>query len=327
MHRSVAFQCRTTVAGLAASTALAALAGCAGGTAANFTASAGLPALKRSVPDAGTRPQGVFAAMPPGKPALSGPIGLAVSPKDDLYVANHYGTNGDILVYNSKNQLLKATITDGIDNPADLTFDRGGNLHVTNYNNQTVTVYDAAGKWIKSRTLHTDASYNPSGVQIDSAGRTWVANRTNGNITIGEIQVFDKKGKVVASATQGLVYPLGIVFSRKTGNAWIANSESPNDAMAIYTQSVQFVKTIPTPGFTPTYLAYAKTGLLYVTNGLDADVEVFNTKGKVVQTITDGLNLPYGIAFNKLGYFYVANVGNNTITEYNAKGKLIATIK
>ena len=327
MHRSVPFACRATLGGLAAATALAGLAACAGGTAGNLTASAGSPALKSFVPDAGTHPQIVRVAIPPGKPALSTPIGLAISRKDDLYVANHYGTNGDILVYNSKNQLLKATITDGIDNPADLTFDRGGNLYVTNYNNQTVTVYDAAGKWIKSRTLHTDASYNPSGVQIDSQGRVWVANRSNGNITIGEIQVFNKNGKLVASATQGLVYPLGIVFSHKTGNAWIGNSESPNDAMAIYTQSVQFVKTIPTPGFTPTYLAYNKTGLLYATNGLDADVEVFNTKGKVVQTITNGLNAPYGIAFNKLGYFYVANVGNNTITEYNAKGKLIATIK
>ncbi|MBV8198239.1 MAG: NHL repeat-containing protein [Candidatus Eremiobacteraeota bacterium] len=326
MLRSTPRHYRSALLRLGASVTLVSFAGCAG-AAGNPATSAVSSALNRSVPDAGTHPQSIFAAIPAGKPALSGPIGLAISRKNDLYVANHYGTKGDILIYNSKNQLLKATITDGIDNPADLTFDRGGNLYVTNYYNQTVTVYDAAGKWIKSRTLHTDKSYNPSGVQIDTLGRVWVANRNNGNITIGEIQVFDKNGKVVATATQSLVYPLGIVFSHKTGNAWIANSETPNDDMAIYTQSLQFVKTIATPNFTPTYLAYSKTGSLYATNGLGSDIEVFNSKGKAVQTITNGLNLPYGIAFNKLGYFYAANVGNSTITEYNAKGKLIATIK
>jgi hypothetical protein len=39
----------------------------------------------------------------------------------------------------------------------------------------------------------------------------------------------------------------------------------------------------------------------YVTNGLGSDIEVFNSSGAAIQTITSGLDLPYGIAFNSTG--------------------------
>jgi DNA-binding beta-propeller fold protein YncE len=160
---------------------------------------------------------------------------------------------------------------------------------------------------------------------VDDELNVWVANRTNNNIGIGEIQVFNKSGAVIHTITSNLVYPLGIVFAGSTEDAWVGNSETPNDAMTVYDASGNFVKKVSTRKFVPTYLAI-RTGKLYVTDGLDSELKVFSMSGSVSKTIKAGLDLPYGIAFNAAGDFYVANVGNNTITEYNSAGTLIKTI-
>jgi sugar lactone lactonase YvrE len=260
--------------------------------------------------------------------ALSAPIGLAESKTGLLYVGNHGGTCPpcQVLVYNAAGvQQTSKTITKGLDNPAGLAFDSSGKLYVANYSNQTVTVYSSTGKQIVSRTMHTDPNYNPSGVQVDDELNVWVANRTNNNIGIGEIQVFNKSGAVIHTITSNLVYPLGIVFAGSTEDAWVGNSETPNDAMTVYDASGNFVKKVSTRKFVPTYLAI-RTGKLYVTDGLDSELKVFSMSGSVSKTIKAGLDLPYGIAFNAAGDFYVANVGNNTITEYNSAGTLIKTI-
>lgn len=279
--------------------------------------------------DAATRAASVMEPAPVITPVpLIAPIGLAESKTGLLYVGNHGGACPpcQVLVYSSAGvQQTKKTITTGVDNPAGLAEDSAGNLYVANYSNQTVTVYTAAGKQITARTMHTDPSYNPSGVQIDDEQDVWVANRNNGNIGIGEIQVFNKSGAVIHTITSNLVYPLGIAFAPGTEDAWVANSETPNDAMTVYDPSGNFLKKVATPNFTPTYLAFNKSREIYATDGLHSVVEVFKS-GKLVQTITTGLSLPYGIAFNKSGDFYVANVGNNTITEYNSAGTLINTI-
>ena len=90
---------------------------------------------------------------------------------------------------------------------------------------------------------------------------------------------------------------------------------------------------IPTPGFTPTYVAFASNGNLYATDALHNAVEIFDGSGaQVGGTITAGLSSPYGIAINSKGDFYVANIGpggvNNgsTITKYTAAGVLLCTI-
>src|SRR5581483_2763888 len=108
--------------------------------------------------DAATRAAAVMAPQPVTTPVpLLGPIGLAESKTGLLYVGNHGGACPpcQVLVYNSAGvEQPKKTITTGIDNPAGLAEDSAGNLYVANYNNQTVTVYTAAGKQITARTMH-----------------------------------------------------------------------------------------------------------------------------------------------------------------------------
>jgi DNA-binding beta-propeller fold protein YncE len=274
-------------------------------------------------------------------PVLACPIGIAVDVHDDLFVANRWGPTpcagpGQILVFNNEGvQLTKRTIKAGLHNPAAVAFDKEDNLYVTDSDQHLVLVYNSAGKPLPAKFLKTDPNYQPSGVQIDSRGDVWVANRTNSNITIGEVEIF-RNGRVVDKITEDLVYPLGIVFQAKTGNAWIANSETLADHFTIFSQEGRFLETISMPGFSPTYLAFnAKNGRLYATDGINSNgpVEIFSPAGKQIGSpITAGVSFPYGIAFDKEGDFFVANVvfrngqPPGSITKYSPSGRLLCTI-
>jgi hypothetical protein len=290
---------------------------------------------------ASSGPVGNPAATSPAKPVLDCPIGIAINKRDELFVANHWAANtfcgepGQILVFDTNGvQLPDRTIKAGLGNPAAVAFDKDDNLYVTVYDQQLVRVYDPVGKPLPAKFLKTDKNYNPSGVQIDSRGDVWVANRQNNNITIGEVEIFHKGGGV-DKITEGLVYPVGLVFQAKTGIAWVGNAETPaGNSFARFDRDGRFLDTIPTPNFTPTYLAFAKNGRLYATDGILGanQAAIFSPSGKQIGgAITAGLNLPYGIAFDKAGDFFVANVGSSTttttITKYSPSGKLLCTIK
>jgi streptogramin lyase len=282
---------------------------------------------------------GIAGPMKKGVVPLCVPIGIALNASDELYVGDHYAASGcgptsQITVYdsNGKPEPTK-TITKGIANAAGLAFDAKGNLYVADYANVQVEVFNKQGKPQTSKTLKTDANYIPSGVQVDKSGRIWVANRTNNNISIGEIQIFNRSGAVGTTITQNLVYPIGIAFSPKTGDAWVANSETPNDAISTYNAKGKALTIYPTPGFTPTYIAFAKNGNSYVTDGLHNAVEIFDPSGaEVGSPITTNLSAPYGIAVNSKGDFYVANIGpggvdnGSTIIKFDSTGKILCTI-
>jgi hypothetical protein len=266
------------------------------------------------------------------------PIGLAINKHDQLFVANHFasgtscGAPGQITVYDSTGTpLIKRTITEDVQNPAGLAFDKAGRLYVADASQDKVFVYSAAGKLLTARTLTTDPNYNPSGVQVAPNGQVWVANRTGGNISIGEIQVF-KGLDVIHTITENLVYPLGIAFQASNKHAWVGNGESPNDAITTYALTGKFLKQYPTSGFTPGYLAFQASGTLVVGNPLSNVVDFINTSGNVTASFSDGVYYPYGIAIDSKGNIYVANVGpggdynGSSVTKYTSTGTLLCTI-
>ncbi|MBV8116963.1 MAG: NHL repeat-containing protein [Candidatus Eremiobacteraeota bacterium] len=268
------------------------------------------------------------AAAPNASPIpLNAPIGLAEDARGTLYVGN--AGSSQILIYNSKNvQQTSETIHDGVSIPAGLAFDKHGNLYVANVGTHEVTAYDPSHKRIAGKTVHTTKSNNyiPSGVRVDSNDNIWVASRDQSDFNIGVVQVFDSAGKVIHTIDQHLEYPVGIVFVGS--DAWVCDSTTPSgNALTVLDADGNFVKTVSTPNFTPTYAAKTASGNLLVTDGLSSQIALIDPAGKVLKkTNNKGLDLPYGIALNGTGDFYVANVANNTITEYNASGKLIHTI-
>jgi hypothetical protein len=293
------------------------------------------------VPDAGTKmPDRSGGEITPDGPIpVCVPIGLAMSKRNLLYVANHWtsgsscGAPGQITVYKNGAQQASRTITKDIYNPAGLGFDAAGNLYVADASKNWVTVYDSAGHELTSKKVNTAAPpWSPSGVQVSKIGDVWVAERRNDNIGIGQVEIF-KNGALVKTLTSNLVYPLGIVFQSGTRHAWIANTETPqgND-FSIYKETGTYIKDVAAP-ITPTYEAYAKNGNLYATDGLHNEIQAFDASGTPVGSpITQNLAAPYGIAIDSSSNVYAANVGfggpqnGSSISKYNSSGTYVCKI-
>lgn len=194
---------------------------------------------------------GVPAATRSAVPVLDCPTGIAVNESDELFVANHWAPStqcegsGQILVFDDNGkQLTDRTITAGLGNPVALAFDKDDNLYVTAYDQHLVRVYNPAGTPLPAKFLKTDKRYNPTGVQVDSRGAVWVSNIWTKDIEFGEVEIFNKSGRV-DKITEGLDYPFGIVFQEKTGNAWVANpgAITTDEVFAIFSANGRFLYT------------------------------------------------------------------------------------
>ena len=59
---------------------------------------------------------------------------------------------------------------------------------------------------------------------------------------------------------------------------------------------------------------------LYMTSGLNNNIEKFDSSGHGTIIANSGLNEPIGLAFDSSGNLYVANHGNNTIEKFDSTG-------
>ncbi|MCU1296939.1 MAG: repeat containing protein [Acidobacteriaceae bacterium] len=144
---------------------------------------------------------------------LSGPAGLDLDSRGNLYVANI--TSKQILVYNpSYVKLTKKTITAGLSSPYGVAFDSKGNLYAVNRLNSSVRVYDSTGKQ-KTRSTITNGVSGPTGIAIDGLDDVWVDNNylsVSMYSTAGTLIASSNPGVPVATiATQGAWYVLGSV--------------------------------------------------------------------------------------------------------------------
>lgn len=232
---------------------------------------------------------------------------------DDLYVAD--AAENAIVAYTDAGKQLAVDIK--ITAPAGLAFDAKGYLYASrfegnNYDVRDVYVFNAKHQLQKSLTLHTEkrSGWYPAGIAFDSSGNPWVANRYDYDYGQGEIQVF-KGTKVVKTIAGDMAYPLGIAFSQSTHDAWVGDAEN-----------------LAAASCAPAYIAFSKSGDVYVpcTIGSNA-VLVFNQSGKLLDTISQGLDYPIGLAFDRASNFFVSNAAANTIEKFSPSGKLLLTIQ
>lgn len=90
---------------------------------------------------------------------ICGPLRVAIDSANNLYVASGEDTfPGAVDVFAAGTSTLLRTISQGINGPEALAFDRSGDLYVANYNGNTVTVY-APGSSSVLQTISEGISY------------------------------------------------------------------------------------------------------------------------------------------------------------------------
>jgi DNA-binding beta-propeller fold protein YncE len=176
---------------------------------------------------------------------------------------------------------------------------------------------------------------NPGGIAIDAQENLYVVD------TVSKlVSVFDRQGTKLRDINDGsLVRPNGIAVDRKNNRVYVVdtgNSESKEQNVKIYDATGRRIGAIggaPGGGFSefklPTMVAVDDSGKVYVTDTLNARVQIFDADGKFVFTFGQtGSNWgefdkPKGIALDTFGNIYVVDTGWSNVQIFNQKGQVL----
>lgn len=212
--------------------------------------------------------------------------------------------------------------------------DDGQRLYVSDYGHLQVFIFDFA-RSVFSKIGDKQRLARPLGIALDAEERLYVVEQEKKGVT-----VFDRQGKNVGVITDADVErPTGVAIDRQRGRVYLADSgrtRSPQHTIKIFTLSGERVGTIggekgETDGrfLFPTYLTVDRAGNLYVSDTLNARVQVFDPDGTYVKTIGQRGNAwgmfdkPKGVALDGFGNVYVADSGWSNVQIFNQKGQIL----
>ena len=269
---------------------------------------------------------------------LNQPMGLAVDPKGNLYVANHGGNQ--ILVYNPSGQQLTAkTITKDINAPMTLAWDALGNLWVSNV--QPTSPIDEYFSYYQPNGKEIDPAFGGSAFTVpafalDGVGDLWVVS-------------IDGSGSTFVSASNGpCVYSrAGAGYAQTYGSYTAIAARGPWIAFGTTTTATwEQVGPLLGGSFEISQLGQtvgAQLGVLAMTfdnnnNFYFATNEGFGLTGIWFVNLTTGtapmLNIAVGYQISGLavdsvhGLLYVSNASTNTIGVYSTSTYLqVGTIR
>jgi sugar lactone lactonase YvrE len=212
-----------------------------------------------------------------------------------------------------------------LNNPCRLTFEFG-DLYVLNRGGNNVTVYNPAGKLLK--TISSSSISLPLALAVDAYGDVYVGdNSANSVIALntggGLVETLTKDNSGYTFIAPGVLTIHGediyAGFGPNVGeNAVISYNVGEfltNDPkeITVYNDNVNTG---------PTGVAFDSKENVYIAEFTSATVAKY-APGKGTEpllVITQGINGPEGIAVDKSGNIYVSNPPNNNITVYGPTG-------
>ena len=273
--------------------------------------------------------------------SLNSPVAVAVDSSGNLYVTdsgNHrvlyyagtsttatrvYG-QGDDMTTGTPNK-GGAVSAGGLNKPGGIAVDGGGNLYVSDMDNNRVLYYTAGdadpttadrvygqdnfttGAANKGGSVSADSLYNPFGVAVDGSGALFVADMKNNRV------LYYPAGNTTATG----VYGQGGSFTTNTANKAGVSGNSLNFPVAV---------TVDGGGnlFVTDLL---NNRVLYYPSGSTTATRVYGQGGDFTTSTANkggrsatSLNSPVGLALDGSGSLYVADELNNRVIKYAIAG-------
>ena len=233
-------------------------------------------------------------------PASEGLWSMAIDSIGNVEVGEGGLGNYNIFKINSSGTLIDSYYSGN--SPNDIAIDRGGNIWVVNYGDNTVIELSASGSFIASYTVGN----SPYSIVIDASGNVWVANHGDGTVT-----KLTLSGAYLGTYSAGS--NPGFMAIDKDGNVWITNWESSSNIVTELDPSGSIIGAY-TVGMWPTFLAIDSANHVWVSNSHSNTVTELDSSGSLITTYTVGSS-PLGIAIDSSGNVWTANEHDGTVTE------------
>lgn len=224
---------------------------------------------------------------------ISGPEGLAVDAKGNLYVTNT--TGNDVKEYARDSTTPSFTYTDELGDPAGVAVDTSQNVYVTNLSPASLTIFPQQSNTPKAQ-ITNDLTY-PIDVALDPKSNAYVTTY-NAAYTEGEVIEYAKgtsNGTNLGIVTEA---PGGITLD-KAGDIVTADQRLPG-VLVFPSGKTEPSKTFAQKTLDPDPVRLSRDEkLAFVGDAVGNAVYVYDyPSGKRVDTITDGVDGPNGVALD-----------------------------
>ena len=224
----------------------------------------------------------------------------------------------------------------GVGGPCGVAFNRRGEMVVTEWNRNCVSVFRPSGEKVQSFGKHGSGQgeFNrPSGVAVDGEGNILVTDQCN-----HRIQKFIADGQFLAAVgTAGsgplqFSYPTDIAYNVKNRMVYVV--DSGNHRVQILNPDLTFSSTIGKEGSgkgqfdRPWGVACDSTGKAYVADRKNNRIQVFTAEGRFLKMLwrhgqgSGKLYLPNYIAVSSSGYVFVT-AWNKCVSVFTPQGQFL----
>ena len=245
-------------------------------------------------------------------PSGSGYLGVAVGPNGLLYCSDN---KGQVTILNRQGQVIRSFKVKNGGSLCGIALSRTGNVIVSNNNDGCISIYTAAGEFVRQfrgKGKDQDQLSSPCGVAVNKEGHIFVAENGGHCVSVFTeegtfLYRFGHKGKAEGEFN----YPNYILI---TPDDLVHVTDAGNDRIQVFQQNGQFIRQFGN-GIVkvPRGIAVTSDGHIVVASYSANKLSIFTQDGQFHEVTDIGLNGPYGVAVDSDGLIYIADFTNSRV--------------
>ena len=246
-------------------------------------------------------------------PSGFGYLGVAVGPDGLLYCSDN---SGQVTILNRQGQVIRSFKVNNGGSLFGIALSRTGNMIVSDYDKGYISIYTAAGKFVRQfggKGKDQGQLSNPYGLAVNKEGHIFVVENRDHCVSVFKEEVtflyrFGHLGEAEGEffcPRYILITPDDLVYVTDTGN----------DRIQVFQQNGQFIRQFGN-GIVkrPQGIAVTSDGHIVVASASANKLSIFTQDGQCVHEVTDiGLNGPLSVAVDSDGLIYIADRYNSKV--------------
>ena len=246
-------------------------------------------------------------------PSGSQYLGVAVGPDGLLYCSDN---RGQVTILNRQGQVIRSFKVKNGGSLIGIALSRTGNVIVSGINNGYISIYTAAGEFVRQfggKGKDQGQLSKPCGLTVNKEGHIFMAERGGHCVSVFTeegtfLYRFGHKGKAEGEFN----HPRYILI---TPDDLVYVIDTENNRIQVFQQNGQFIRQFGNGIVNyPRGIAVTSDGHIVVASYGANKLSIFTQDGQCVHEVTDiGLNGPRGVAVDSDGLICIADLDNRRV--------------